>query len=388
MKVFYAFGFIYLAAGAAVPQHNHTSSRALYFLENNPAGSNIVSVKISSKDGTLSDPVRTSTKGAGLVGLNNLGEATVDTLFSQDSVVVSGSNLLTVNPGSNSVSLFTIPRHDPQHPKLIGAPVPSGGDFPNTIAHLPRHNLTCVANSGAKSSVQCYTVTASGLVPRGAPMPLPLANQTTPPMGPANTASDILFNPSGSALFVSIKGTGAARQPGYLYAYAVSANGTVDPTPRVSRPAALGLDFSVSFLGRDDRAYVTDPGFGGAFVDIGCDLSVRVARVVNVTGNSAACWSQYSAEFGAVYSLDAGVADITVLDPVSMDIKGTIAGPAAQGGKFDSVVAGEFLYTLDGVASITTYSLKEERVVQTLNLTDFGARQFFQGMAFYDGSSW
>ncbi len=43
------------------------SYRAAYFLDNNPAGSSIVALKIAD-DGTLSSPVRTLTGGKGLFG--------------------------------------------------------------------------------------------------------------------------------------------------------------------------------------------------------------------------------------------------------------------------------------------------------------------------------
>ncbi|KAI1491181.1 hypothetical protein F5X96DRAFT_491061 [Biscogniauxia mediterranea] len=115
MKMSYPLGLASWAAGAVVPTDfsNSTSHKALYFLENNPAGANIVAVKVSSQDETLSDPVRIPTGGKGLIGLNSQGQAAVGTLFSQDAVVVSGNYLLTVNPGSNTVSLFTIPASDP-----------------------------------------------------------------------------------------------------------------------------------------------------------------------------------------------------------------------------------------------------------------------------------
>ncbi|KAI1500200.1 hypothetical protein F5X99DRAFT_254780 [Biscogniauxia marginata] len=389
MKLSHTLRFASLAASVAVPKpySNSTSPRALYFLENDPAGANIVTVKVSNRDGTLSDPIRTSTGGKGLIGLNSQGQAAVDTLFSQDAVVVSGTHLLAVNPGSNTVSLFTIPERDPYRPKLVGRPVYSGGDFPNTVAYNRQHNIACVANSGTRSAVQCYDVTGAGLRPHGGPMPLPLANQTTPPLGPPNTVSDIVFNPEGTALFVSIKGaTGAVGDPGYLYAYRVLRDGAVSPAPRVSRPAGLDVNFSLTFLGGGSRAFVSDPGFGGAFVDVADDdLRATTSGVVNVAGQAASCWSRYSEEFGALYVLDGGVADITVLDPVSMNAKPTLAGPATAAGKFDSIVAGEYLYTLDRAASITAYSLRQSRVVQTLDLAEFGNRQFFQGLAFYGG---
>ncbi|KAI5918649.1 hypothetical protein F4810DRAFT_561712 [Camillea tinctor] len=392
MKASYILGFATLAAGAAVPTRffNSTFHDALYFLENNPAGANIVAIPISSRDGTLSDPIRTPTGGNGLIGLNSQGQAVVDTLFSQDAVVVSGNHLLTVSPGSNTVSLFTIPESDPTHPMLVGDAVSSGGDFPNTVAYSARHRLACVANSGTRSAVQCYTVTSTGLRPVGTSMPLPLRNQTVPPLGPPNTVSDIAFNPEGTALFVSIKGaTGVAGDPGYFYAYEVVGGrgadhgAAINPEARVSRPAELDINFSLTFLGNRDRAFVSDPGFGGAFVEVGRDMKARVSLSINVTGQAASCWSQYSERFGAVYVFDGGVADVTVLDAETMSVRPKLIGPATAGGKFDSVVANEYLYTLDAAASITAYSLAESRVVQTLDLSKFGNRQFFQGLAFY-----
>jgi len=63
------------------------SNRAAYFLDNNPAGSSIVSLKIS-EDGYLSSPSRISTDGYGLYGVDSGGDAGPDSLFAQDSIVV------------------------------------------------------------------------------------------------------------------------------------------------------------------------------------------------------------------------------------------------------------------------------------------------------------
>ena len=63
------------------------SYRAAYFLDNDPAGSSIVSLKIS-EDGYLSSPTRIATGGKGLYGANSGGDAGPDSLFAQDSIVV------------------------------------------------------------------------------------------------------------------------------------------------------------------------------------------------------------------------------------------------------------------------------------------------------------
>jgi hypothetical protein len=55
-----------LVSAAAIS--SRSSPRAAYFLDNNPAGSSIVSLQIAD-DGTLSYPVRTPTGGKGLLAL-------------------------------------------------------------------------------------------------------------------------------------------------------------------------------------------------------------------------------------------------------------------------------------------------------------------------------
>lgn len=303
-------------------------------------------------------------------------------------MVVSYPYLLTVNPGSNDVSLFSI-SEDPLKPHLISSPVSSGGEFPNTVAYSPTLKLACVANTGAKAGVQCYSVSPSGLKPSGEFKPITAGlNQTSPPLGPPNTVSDIVFNPSSTALFVTVKGDGMGA--GYIYAYPIQHHGgkaSVSAEARVSRPAELALEFSLTFLS-DRRAFVTDPSLGGAFLDISCDHAVKVSKVANITGQAASCWSQYSKERDSVYVFDGGVADITVYGAESMELKPKISSAAAAMGKFDSVVAGDFLYTLDAADSITVYSLAgdEPATVQTLDLTAFGKRQLFQGLAYYGAS--
>ena len=43
--------------------------------------------------------------------------------------------LFTVNPGSNTVSMFSIKPSDPLHPVLVGNPADTLGDFPMSVAY-------------------------------------------------------------------------------------------------------------------------------------------------------------------------------------------------------------------------------------------------------------
>jgi hypothetical protein len=75
------------ATPLSVNYERDESNRAAYFLDNNPAGSSIITLKISD-DGFLSSPTRISTGGVGLFGVNSGGEAGPDSLFAQGSIVV------------------------------------------------------------------------------------------------------------------------------------------------------------------------------------------------------------------------------------------------------------------------------------------------------------
>ncbi|KAG9958720.1 hypothetical protein KCU61_g8127, partial [Aureobasidium melanogenum] len=80
------------------------SKRAVYFLNDSSAGSNIVAIAIN-QDGTLSDVKTTSTQGIGGSLVTSTGlPATQDPLGSQGSVTIVGNKyLFTVNAGSNTV---------------------------------------------------------------------------------------------------------------------------------------------------------------------------------------------------------------------------------------------------------------------------------------------
>ncbi len=242
-------------------------------------------------------------------------------------------------------------------------------------------------NTGARGGVACFHVDSeAGLIPAGPYMQLPIA-ESTPPTGPPNTASDIVFNPSQTALFVTVKGDGT--NPGYLYAFAVK-NGALLAPPVVSRPADLLVDFGLTFI--DDRhAVVADPSYGASFIEIAYpSLEVTVTNKVTVTGQAAICWITYSDRFNAVYLLDAGHPNITALDPVTGNIKYVIPSTVDTTGNFDSTVSGTYLYSLRGAAAISVFDLtgsvgnhKVPKLVQDFNLSSLGSRQGWQGLAVY-----
>lgn len=271
---------------------------------------------------------------------------------------------------------------------MVGEPVSSGGLFPDTVAFSSALNVACVMNTGAMAGVQCYDVDQNGLHPAGDFMPLP-ANETSQSTG---TASDIVFNPSSTALFVTVKGNGTV--PGFIAGYAVE-GGKVSSSVKISRPAEILVDFSLTFVD-DTHAVITDPTFGAAFIEIcyPC-LEVIVTKKVVIPGQAASCWGQYSQQNAAVYVFDGGVSNITTLDSVTGDIKYVIPAPVSNMGAFDAILAGDYLYVLEGVPGISVFSVggawggsEIPTLVQNLNLTSLGSRDLWQGMAAFPMGSW
>lgn len=317
--------------------------------------------------------------------------------------MVKGNRLFTVNAGSNTLSYFHITPTDPLNPKPMGEPVSTGGEFPNSVAYSEENQLACVANTGKKAGVRCFHVPDCGpLEPRGSFMELPMINQTSPPTISGTTVSDIVFNPSGTALFVSIKGAGMSM--GYLYAYPVKKDKLEAAVEKAeleaavekpeleaaveSRPEGLRRAFSLSFLS-DEAAVITDPTYGASLLSIDSTFSVSIAKNVTIPGQRATCWSVYSAEFKSVYVFDGMSPNVTSLEPTG-DIKAVIQGEPRGMGSFDAAVDRSWLYVLQGSPAIAVFDLKASEpkeamsgVAQYLDLASLGKRSSWIGMAVY-----
>ncbi|KAL2074889.1 hypothetical protein VTL71DRAFT_8669 [Oculimacula yallundae] len=399
-KMRFAYLLIPQFVSALVIDQRDDRNRAVYFLDDDPNGSSIVSLKINPLDGTLSDPLRISTRGKGLPGVvagASPGSVPVpgaaDPLFSQDSVVVSENKyLFTVNAGSNTVSLFVIDEDNPWNPKLINT-APSQGDFPVSIAYSRKLKTACTLNGGSKAGVACFSVDHSaGLTPIGSLRPIALG-QSTPPLGPPGTASDIVFNPSSTALFVTIKGQ--TPSSGSIYAYPVSTSSSgnsISTTAVISNPSSLVVDFSISFLGTDSKAVIADPSFGAAIVDIRPDFRVTVSNRVVVPNQGATCWGSYSSRFNSIFLMDAVNPDIIILDPVSGAVTGVISQNPAGRGSFDSALDQNYIYTLKAGQSVSVSDLSglnhggQAKEVQSFDLSSLGPRATWIGMAVYPSS--
>jgi hypothetical protein len=176
--------------------------------------------------------------------------------------------------------------------------------------------------------------------------------------------------------------------PGYIYTYPVS-HGSISWTPLVSRPSELAIDFSISFLGSDHKAVITDPSYGASLVDIDDNFVFTVSKKIPIAGEAAVCWSQYSARFNTIFVFDGGVTNVTLIDPETGAIKGLAVQSAAGGGSLDSKLDQTYLYVLKGAPLITVsdvLGLNDGKLpveIQSFDLSSLGSRQGFQGLSIY-----
>ena len=215
-------------------------------------------------------------------------------------------------------------------------------------------------------------------------------HQTNPPTGPFLSASDIVFNPSSSAIFATIKGSPATTPPtpGYIYAWSVE-HGRVSQTPVITSIPDIIADFSLDFLGSDSSALLTDPSFGAAILNISPSLQVTEKAHTVIPLQGAACWGAYSPRFNSAYVIDAGKSNITIIDPASGAIKGAIQYTVSRGGGFDNAIDRSYMYVLSGVSTIVVVDLQgsnsgripQQR--QSFDITALGNAKNWQGMAIY-----
>ncbi|TVY57955.1 hypothetical protein LCER1_G002355 [Lachnellula cervina] len=320
-------------------------AKAIYFLSN-AANNSVVALKVAA-DGSVSDGSMTATGGAGMSGVDAAGKpAGADGLFSQGSVKIAGNTLIAVNPGSNTVSMFSINPSDPTKLTMIGAPASTLGEFPVSVTISQKLAIACVANSGAKSGIACLSMTAHGLKPLDKALrPIPLG-QTTPPSGPLNTISQTFFNADSTALLTTVKGNPMVNNTGFISAFPVD-NGSVSPQEMRSSPNGTAVLFGVTLLpGSNDKIFMTDASFGAATVSLSAGLIGSTAASTKIDGQMATCWATFSGATGTAFVTDVLVNHLVEIDPASGAIVKATAGATGNLGMIDLEGKGNFIYAL------------------------------------------
>ncbi|KAF8890260.1 hypothetical protein CPB84DRAFT_1816359 [Gymnopilus junonius] len=338
---------------------------AAYFITNDPSGNQIVAMNVAS-NGKLSNLKATSAGGRGSHGITNPNGP--DGMFSQGAVKVNAAAkmLVTVNAGSNTLSMFSINSNNPSQLTMVGSPVSSEGEFPMSVAINSNATMVCVLNGGAVDGVNCYTPDKNlGLIAMPNTLrPLGL-NQTTPATGPAGTASHVVFSEDGTKLFASVKGV--PPTPGFIAAWDIASDGSLSAEPVKSAPSTGGLlPFSMTVIPGTNAILATDAGVGFDIFNFGGNVNAAningtqnaasalsaTSSVVAIDGQMATCWSSFAPKSGNFYLTDIGTSTITEVN-VDKNLNGTIvkqypqiAGSATIDNDVAAIGGNNFLYVL------------------------------------------
>ncbi|KAL4762840.1 uncharacterized protein BDW70DRAFT_133109 [Aspergillus foveolatus] len=387
--------FFFLVLAWTVDSHPVSyPSKAIYLLTNN-AENTIVGVPIQ-KNGLLGDAQATLTGGTGERALQNDGQpAGPDLLFSQGAVAVTEEYIFAVNPGCNTLSMLGHNKTSLSKLTLVGEPANIPGDFPNTVAVSAKGRLVCVGTTGTKAGVSCTTYDKHGLGSFDDLRPFELG-QSTPPVGPANTVSQVLFSADESVLYATVKGDGTTNNTGYLSVFPCLHGGSPETPPTVSRkdirssPNGTGLLFGSAIIPSSDIILVTDPGFGAAALSV--NRSTHEAGLVAKTvipDQTATCWAAYSAKSNSIFVTDVAVNRLVELDAVDARILRTTSLPNHDPGLVDLVVVDRLVYALspgNGTtdAAITVFDIEKNQQVQHYSLKALGVGPGAMGMAYLE----
>ncbi|KAM0231827.1 hypothetical protein ACHAP5_010927 [Fusarium lateritium] len=323
--------------------------KAIYLMTNEEANG-VLALPIG-KDGTLSQGKITMTGGAGSVAVDADGNpATPDALVSQSSLTIAGKHVFAVNAGSNTLSMLAISRSDPTKLEMVGKPVDIPGEFPNTVAVSMKNKVVCVGSTGAKAGVSCSSFSKLGLGAMDELRPFDL-KQTTPPKGPTNTVSQLLFSEDESMLLAMVKGDPAVNNTGFLSSMNVMmSNGAASVSKKEVRssPNGTAVLFGSQIIPGTSKVFATDASFGAAILNVdpnSCEVTTVATGAVE--GQTATCWVAISPKTKTAFVTDVGMnrlvemslEDASVISELDLSCTG-------DPGLIDLAAAGNFIYAL------------------------------------------
>lgn len=202
-----------------------------------------------------------------------------------------------------------------------------------------------------------------------------LEDPTTPPAGPLTIAADIRFNPTSSALLVTVRSNGG--KSGILYSWPVQYGEIIQKPANNSLPD-IPFPFSINFLSSDSRFFLTNPHLdsaGAAIVELSPTGTVTNIQTITIPGQLASCWVAYDPSLKSVFVADALRPVITIVDTVSGEITGSTNFSTPTLGGVDSKVDRNYLYQLTAPVNTTTLDLEASPHVLVYNIADVGDKK-------------
>jgi 6-phosphogluconolactonase (cycloisomerase 2 family) len=320
---------------------------AVYVMTNQTAGSSIMAFDRAA-NGALRLVGTFPTGGLGF-GSGN------DPLGSQGSLVLSGDGhfLFAVNAGSNDVSVMQAGR---QGLKLVGT-FPSGGTEPVSIALFK--DLVYVLNAGGTPNITGFELNPDGTLAMLSGSSRPLAG------GTASSPAQVGFNPEGSFLVVTEKGTNL------IDIFRVLESGlTVGPIPS----ASSGMTpFGFTF-GRSGALIVSEAagGSGGTSAASSYQISRMSGELSAISASVgdtqlAACWAVSTNDGRFVYLSNTGsgtLSSYAVAAGGRLTLLNASSGVTGSGTvPLDAAITtnSEFLYVLDdGSGTVSSFRIESD----------------------------
>jgi len=318
-------------AGASPNWFHHHDTHAL-FVETDQTKNTIISY-VRGADGTVSYAGTYLTGGAGATAAG----ATADPLASQGglALVDNGRELVAVNPGSDTVSVFDV---DGAHLRLVQQ-VASLGAFPVSVSS--HGDLVAVLNSGGAGSVVEYRLHDGRLVAlNGEWRSLGLSNTTPPEFH--HGAGQVGYSPNGQFLVVTTKLSSDAYD-----VFTLSGFGALSASPTVTTSNTV-LPFSFNFDAQGRLVGVEAATSTLSVYTINANGSLTSTGSVS-DGGAALCW--VSSANGYFFGSNAGSATVSSFSETT-GVPSLVNATAASThpGTTDSAVSpdGNFLYVESG----------------------------------------
>lgn len=308
------------------------------YVTSNATGGNQILAFERDSDGQLEPAIAYPTGGTGTgAGLGN-----------QASLVLTPDHryLYAVNAGSHDVSTFAVAR-DGLRP--IGAPVPSGGEQPISLA--VHGDLLYLLNAGGSGGIAGFRIDRDGT-------PSAIPGSARPLGSAAAGPAQIAFTPDGRVLVVTEKATSS------ITTYVVGADG-VAGEPRTFSSAGQ-TPFGFNFNQRGDlvvsEAAGGAPGASSASTyRVERDGTLQLVSGAVATTQSAACWIAISPNGSYAFTTNTGsgtVSRLAVGPGGTLELDDPAAGVTGAGSRPQDAAfttGGRFLYVRNDAGSVGAF---------------------------------
>ena len=323
------------APASRAHRHGLQAGPAVFVMTDNTAANAVVAYH-RAPDGTLTLAGTYYTRGLGGI----LSGSVVDHTASEGALTYDRANglLFAVNPGSNTVSVFTV-RGDRL---ALSQVISSGGDFPVSVTVQGNHAYVLDALAGG--ALYGYAIAGDQLSPiggsyRGLGLGTTEASQFTATPGQA------AFTPDGRSLLVTTKATGDD-----IDVFAVRPDGTLSAAPTVNAgPGDVPFDVAFDSAG---QVLATEAGPNAIATFSLAPSGVLTQLAVADTGQAATCWIAGAGRY--FYTSNAGSGSVSGYSVGSSGGLTALGNTTTDAGTVDATSAadGRFLYVQTGKAGI------------------------------------